>query len=116
MTKLAAGETRNTAAPTMSAGMPQRPADVRRRTQASNRRGRERRIHRVGRKPGAMPFTWISKGATSTARARVIIRSAPLLAAYATMFGRPIKLASEQMLRILPRRRDFMPGSTARAR
>jgi hypothetical protein len=32
------------------------------------------------------------------------------------MFGRPIKLASEQMLRILPRRRDFMPGSTARAR
>src|SRR2546425_3050981 len=31
------------------------------------------------------------------------------------MFGRPISLASEQRLMILPRRRVFMPGITARA-
>ena len=30
------------------------------------------------------------------------------------MFGRPMSLASEQMLMILPRRRDFIAGTTAR--
>ena len=31
------------------------------------------------------------------------------------MFGRPMSEASEQMLMILPRRRAFIPGTTARA-
>ena len=53
-------------------------------------------------------------GASSTASARVSILSAPLLAAYGTMFGRPRSEASEQMLMILPRRRAFIAGSSAR--
>jgi hypothetical protein len=68
----------------------------------------------VLKKPGAMPLTCTFDGAISTASARVIILSAPLLTAYGTMFGPPMSLASEQMLMILPRRRDCMPRTTAR--
>jgi hypothetical protein len=69
----------------------------------------------VLKNPGAMPLTCTLNGASSTARARVSICRPPLLVAYGTMLGRPISLASEQILMIFPRPRAFMPVITLRA-
>ena len=84
MTKLAASEARNTAAPTNSSNFPNRRIGVR------NRNSRPRSVpssnaefKSVRNTPGAMAFTHTPNFAHSTAKDFVSEATAPLLAQYA---------------------------------
>src|SRR6266496_1123964 len=90
VTKLAASEARNTAAPTNSSRLPKRRMGV--RTRNSLPRGvpsKSARFRSVGNTPGAIAFTHTLCGAHSTASVFVSETTAALLAAYAATSKKP---------------------------
>ncbi|KAG1377516.1 hypothetical protein G6F59_018169 [Rhizopus arrhizus] len=76
-------------------------------------RASERPAQSVRKEPGATAVTWMPNAATSLPSASLMPSSANLLPQYQAMPGMVMKPPMEVMLRMWPRRRARMCGSTA---
>ena len=66
--------------------------------------------------PGMTMFARMPKGPSSAASARTKPSRPVFAAVTAAVLGRPVRLDCPPMAMMLPRRRSFIPGTTARAR
>jgi len=70
----------------------------------------------VSMKPGITMFARMPNGPSSAARARIRPSSPVFATTTAAVFGRPVRLDIPPSAMMLPRRRAFIAGTTARAR